>query len=105
MRTSRTTQCPTERRVGETPPTDGSSSRSQQEQRGSAMEEDEIGVQRAIGHKEYVVCSRCGQPTEARDAALVPGDALEGESEYEYLCSACRQALAEGEQDLPTTLP
>jgi len=69
------------------------------------MEEDEIGVQRVIGHKEYVVCSRCGQPTEARGAAVVPGDAFESQSEFEYLCPSCRRALADGEQDLPLTLP
>ncbi len=69
------------------------------------MEEDEIGVQRVIGHKEYVVCSRCGRPTEARGAAVVPGDAFESQSEFEYLCPSCRQALADGEQDLPLTLP
>lgn len=69
------------------------------------MEEDEIGVQRVFGHHEYVECSRCGRPTAAQLAAIVPGDATESQSEYEYLCPACRQALADGEQDLPLTLP
>lgn len=65
------------------------------------MEEDEMGVRRSIGHREYVECSRCGRPTTASAAAVVPGDALESQSEYEYLCERCQQALAEGEQDLP----
>lgn len=69
------------------------------------MEEDEIGVQRVIGHREYVACSRCGQPTVASRVEVVAGDALEGQSEYEYLCPSCRQALAEGEQDLPLSQP
>ncbi len=69
------------------------------------MEEDEIGAQRVFGHKDYVECSRCGLPTDARSAAIVPGDATASQSEYEYLCQTCRKALADGEQDLPLTLP
>jgi hypothetical protein len=69
------------------------------------MEEDEIGVQRVFGHQDYVECSRCGLPTNARSAAVVPGDATESQSDYEFLCPSCRQALADGEQDLPLTLP
>lgn len=68
------------------------------------MEEDEIGMQRAFGHHDYVECSRCGLPTDARGVSVVPGDATESQSEFEYLCQTCRRALAEGEQDLPLTL-
>lgn len=65
------------------------------------MEEEEVGHMRLTGHKEYVACSRCGQPIDARAATLVPGDATETKSEYEHLCSTCQLALANGERDLP----
>ena len=65
------------------------------------MEEDEIGTARVLGHADYVVCVRCGRSTPRYEAALVQGDALEDSSEYEYLCAACQQALADGEADLP----
>jgi DNA-directed RNA polymerase subunit RPC12/RpoP len=68
------------------------------------VEEDEVGTNRSLGHAEYVTCARCGRPTRKQDAALVQGDALEDLSEYQYLCAACQQALADGEVDLPTTL-
>ena len=68
------------------------------------MEEDEVGTNRSLGHDEYVACARCGRSTRQQDAALVQGDALEDRSEYQYLCAACLQALADGEVDLPTTL-
>ena len=66
------------------------------------MEEDELGALRAIGHREYVTCSRCGAPVSKESAAILPGDALEDHSEYAYLCSSCQKALADGEVDLPT---
>ena len=69
------------------------------------MEEDEIGIQRLIGHKDYVECSRCGQPTPKQAAEVVPGNALETQSDYEYLCPSCRLALADGEQDLVLPQP
>ena len=65
------------------------------------MEEDELGELRAIGHRNYVTCSRCGSFVDRRTAAIVPGDALEENSEYSYICDACQRALADGEQDLP----
>jgi hypothetical protein len=73
------------------------------------VEEDEMGLQRAIGHAEIgraelVSCSRCGRQTPEQSAAIVPGDALADSSEYSYLCADCQLALADGEQDLPTTL-
>ena len=68
------------------------------------MEEDVLGTQQVMRHQEYVVCSRCGNMTSRQAAAVVPGDALEDHSEYTYLCRDCQQALADGEQDLPTTV-
>ena len=68
------------------------------------MEEDELGTQRVISHAQYVTCARCGAFAARQSAALVPGDALEDSSEFQYLCSNCQQALADGEQDLPTAL-
>jgi DNA-directed RNA polymerase subunit RPC12/RpoP len=65
-----------------------------------AVEEDEVGTQRALGHSDYVACSRCGRMTLAQTAEVVPGDAFEDRSEYQYLCSNCRKDLAAGEQDL-----
>ena len=67
------------------------------------MEEDELGVLREIGHREYVTCSRCGMPVARSSAAMLPGDALEDHSEYRYLCADCQKALADGEVDLPAT--
>jgi DNA-directed RNA polymerase subunit RPC12/RpoP len=68
------------------------------------VEEDEVGIHRALGHKEYVTCSRCGRPIPRQEAAIVQGDALEDQSEYQYLCQTCQNTLANGEIDLPTTL-
>jgi DNA-directed RNA polymerase subunit RPC12/RpoP len=65
------------------------------------VEEDELGLQHVIGHTEYVSCSRCGAVVPRGAAVAVPADALEGPSEYEYLCANCRASLADGEQDLP----
>lgn len=65
------------------------------------MEEDELGVLREIGHRDYVTCSRCGAPIARASAVILPGDALEDHSEYRYLCPDCQNALAEGEVDLP----
>jgi DNA-directed RNA polymerase subunit RPC12/RpoP len=65
------------------------------------VEEDELGLQHVIRHTEYVTCSRCGAVVPRSNVATVPGDALAGTSEYEYLCDNCWAALADGEQDLP----
>lgn len=68
------------------------------------MQEDLLGPQQEVLGAEYVLCARCGAPV-ARDAArVVPADALDTRSEYDYLCPDCDLALADGEQDLPTTL-
>ncbi|MGH2514462.1 MAG: hypothetical protein ACRDHP_02295 [Ktedonobacterales bacterium] len=64
------------------------------------MEEDELGVLRELGHREYVTCSRCGAPVTRDAAAMAPGEALEDASEYRYLCPNCQTALADGEPDL-----
>ena len=68
------------------------------------MQEDEIGLRKALGHANYasyVQCSRCGKPIAERDASVAPADALEDGAEYRLLCSTCRDELAAGEQDLP----
>lgn len=71
--------------------------------RRSSVEEDELGVLREIGRRDYVTCSRCGMPVARSAAAVLPGEALEDHSEYRYLCPDCQKALADGEVDLPTT--
>jgi DNA-directed RNA polymerase subunit RPC12/RpoP len=71
---------------------------------GPAVEEDVLGTQRVLNHTVYVTCSRCGQAVPRATASIVEGDALEDGSEYTYLCADCQRALADGEQDLPTTL-
>lgn len=68
------------------------------------MEEDELGTQRVLSHTHYVTCARCSAVVPQRMATLVPGDALEEGSEFQYLCPDCQQALANGEKDVPTTL-
>lgn len=68
------------------------------------MEEDELGTQRTIGHPVYATCSRCGRQAPSSMMNVVPGDAFDDNSEFKYLCSTCQQELADGEQDLPTTL-
>ncbi len=68
------------------------------------MEEDELGLQRAMGHVPLVTCVRCGRSTPIALATVVPGSALEDNSEYQYLCQACEQALEQGEQEAPTTV-
>lgn len=69
------------------------------------MEEDDAGIHQEIGLGEYAACSRCGRMAPVSTMAVVPADALEGTSEYEYLCAACQRALADGEIDLPLTTP
>jgi DNA-directed RNA polymerase subunit RPC12/RpoP len=69
------------------------------------MEEDIVGTQRALSHTQYVTCARCGTVVARYSAALVPGDALEDESEFQYLCAECQKTLAEGEQDLSQATP
>jgi hypothetical protein len=65
------------------------------------MQEDEIGLRKALGQANYVQCSRCGTLIAAREATDAPADALEGAAEYQMLCATCRDELAAGEQDLP----
>jgi hypothetical protein len=69
------------------------------------MEEDELGTRHEIDPVDYVACARCGKLLPRNDMALVPSDALEGRSEYDYLCPECQVELADGEQDLPLSLP
>jgi hypothetical protein len=69
------------------------------------VEEDVLGTMRTINTPTYVECSRCGKPTPRQSAHVIPSDALDSTSEYEQLCSECYAALADGEQELPTTEP
>jgi hypothetical protein len=66
------------------------------------MEEDVVGTERVLSHREYVTCSRCGTVVDKQSAVLVPGTALDEVSEFRYLCADCQQSLADGEQDLPS---
>lgn len=69
------------------------------------MEEDEIGMRNALGqahgHTQYVQCARCGKLIAERDAFAVPADAFEEAADFHLLCSSCRDALDDGEQELP----
>jgi hypothetical protein len=65
------------------------------------MQEDEIGLRKALGQANYVQCSRCGTLISVREATEAPADALDEVAEYQILCPACRDELAAGEQDLP----
>lgn len=68
-----------------------------------AVEEDEIGLRKALGHTHYVQCSRCGRPVPEGEATMAPADALEEAADESPLCSTCRDELAAGEQELPLT--
>jgi hypothetical protein len=68
-----------------------------------AVEEDEIGLRKALGHVHYVQCSRCGRSVPEGEATMAPADALEEAADFRLLCSACRDELAAGEQELPLT--
>jgi hypothetical protein len=65
------------------------------------MQEDEIGLRRAVGQDIFVQCSRCGRSIPKREATPAPADALEDDTGYDVLCPTCRDELAAGEQDLP----
>lgn len=65
------------------------------------MQEDEIGLRKELGQADYVQCSRCGTPIPTSQATVVSADALTDSAEYQWLCPACRDELAAGEQDLP----
>ena len=65
------------------------------------MQEDEIGLRKALGQANYVQCSRCGTLIFASEATYAPADALDSVAEFQTLCPACRDELAAGEQDLP----
>ncbi len=66
------------------------------------MQEDVLGTRRTAITETYVNCARCGKATRLRYARMVQSDVLsEGNSEFEYLCPECQNALADGEIDLP----
>jgi len=66
------------------------------------MQEDVLGTRRTAISETYVTCARCNKVTSLRYARVIQSDVLsESNSEYEYLCSDCQKALADGEKDLP----
>jgi DNA-directed RNA polymerase subunit RPC12/RpoP len=66
------------------------------------MQEDILGTRRTAISETYVTCARCGKATRLRYARIIQTDVLsDSHSEFEYLCSECQKALAEGEKDLP----
>jgi endogenous inhibitor of DNA gyrase (YacG/DUF329 family) len=66
------------------------------------MQEDVLGTRRTAISQRYVNCARCGKTTRQRDARVIQSNVLsDSNSEYEYLCPECQQALANGEKDLP----
>jgi hypothetical protein len=66
------------------------------------MQEDVLGTRRTAISETYVTCVRCNKATKLRYARVIQSDVLsDSNSEYEYLCSECQQALANGEKDLP----
>ncbi len=67
------------------------------------MQEDVLGTRRTAITETYVNCARCGKATRLRYARIIQSDVLsdDSHSEYEYICSECQNALAQGEKDLP----
>lgn len=68
------------------------------------MQEDVLGTRRTAITETYVNCARCEKATRLRYARMIQSDVLsESLSEFEYICSECQKALAQGEKDLPLT--
>ena len=65
------------------------------------MQEDEIGLRKALGQANYVQCSRCGALITESEATVAHADAFAQAAEYHLLCPKCSDELAAGEQDLP----
>ncbi len=66
------------------------------------MQEDVLGTRRTAISQRYVNCARCGKATRLRYARIIQTNVLsDSNSEYEYICPECQQALAAGEKDLP----
>jgi hypothetical protein len=68
--------------------------------------EEELGQLRLTGHSEYAICSRCGQPFEARPLRDLPPEAVDAapqdlDSPYQTLCRDCVRDVAGGEIELP----
>jgi DNA-directed RNA polymerase subunit RPC12/RpoP len=65
------------------------------------MQEDVLGTRLTAISETYVNCARCNKTTRIRDARVIQSDVLsDTNSEFEYLCSECQKALANGEKDL-----
>ncbi|HVB20821.1 MAG TPA: hypothetical protein VNG51_02625 [Ktedonobacteraceae bacterium] len=67
------------------------------------MQEDVLGTRRTAISETYVICASCNKATKLRYARVIQSDVLsDSNSEYEYLCSECQKALADGEKDFPS---
>jgi hypothetical protein len=65
------------------------------------MQEDVLGTRLTAISETYVNCARCNKTTRLRDARVIQSDVLsDTNSEFEYLCPECQEALANGEKDL-----
>ena len=65
------------------------------------MQEDVLDTRRTAISETYVLCARCNKATRLRYARVIQSDVLsDSHSEFEYLCSECDKALANGEKDL-----
>ena len=65
------------------------------------MQEDVLGTRLTAISETYVNCARCNKTTRLRDARVIQSDVLsDTNSEFEYLCPECQNALDNGEKDL-----
>jgi hypothetical protein len=66
------------------------------------MQEDVLGTRRTAISETYVNCVRCGKAMRLRYARVINSDVLsDSNSEFEYICPDCQNALNAGEKDIP----